>query len=393
MAHESRGEIVRLRAVNAAYPVPEVKGYVSEVDALRALAMTAVFAYHCDLMPFGWAGVWLFFVISGFAITSSLLGSVRVVQSKVLLLRNFYARRCLRIWPVYILIVTGSMIAAALAGNHEALGHWPWLATFTYNYLPLLHREHWGVTGHLWTISVEEQFYLIFPFLFAFLGQRWLVAALWVCVALSPALRAALIWGLQPMLRSEPPVHSVVHYFGPAHFDAFSAGALLAILRPLIATRLSHARIFLAAALGAAAVYFCIYLGVDAAGQGFNEQVLVSEIGSFATGEGRETVIYTVLVGLASALIALILAGEAWLVAFCRLPLLRPIGRVSYGAYVYHFPLLSLYNVLWPSPEGFVTWTGGLSKFGVGYAVTLLIAFLSFRYIEAPVLRLRARFS
>jgi hypothetical protein len=121
-------------------------GYVSEVDVLRALAMTAVFAKHCNLMPFGWAGVWLFFVISGFAITSSLLGSARFGESKALLLRNFYILRCLRIWPIYFLIITGSMIAAALARNREAFGHWPWLATFTYNYLPVMHRDLWGLS-------------------------------------------------------------------------------------------------------------------------------------------------------------------------------------------------------------------------------------------------------
>ena len=78
---------------------------------------------------------------------------------------------------------------------------------------------------------------------------------------------------------------------------------------------------------------------------------------------------------------------------FCRPPLLRPIGRVSYGAYVYHVPILSLYDVIWPSSDSFVTWTGTLSRFGIGYLATLLIAFLSFRYIEARVLRLLARFS
>jgi peptidoglycan/LPS O-acetylase OafA/YrhL len=368
-------------------------GYVSEVDALRALAMTAVFAKHCNLMPFGWAGVWHFFVISGFAITSSLLGSARFAESKALLLRNFYVRRCLRIWPIYVLIVIGSMIAAALTGNREALGHWPWLTTFTYNYLPILHRDHWGLIGHLWTISVEEQFYFIFPFLFAFLPKRQLVAALWICVALSPELRAALSWGLQPNLWSETPVRDVVYYFGPAHFDAFSAGALLALLRPFVTTRLDQARVFLTAALGVAVVYACIYLGIDASAGGINEQVLVDEFDSYAAGGGREIVIYTVVVGLASALMALILAGEGSLVAFCRLPLLRPIGRVSYGAYIYHIPVLFLYDVIWPSPESFVTWTGRLSRFGISYPVTLLIAFLSFRYIEAPVLRLRALFS
>jgi hypothetical protein len=80
----------------AAYSIPlAASGYVSEVDALRCIAMTAVVLQHCQLLPFGWTGVWLFFVISGFAITSSLLGSDRIKHSRPLLVRNFYARRCL----------------------------------------------------------------------------------------------------------------------------------------------------------------------------------------------------------------------------------------------------------------------------------------------------------
>ena len=185
----------------------------------------------------------------------------------------------------------------------------------------------------------------------------------------------------------------MVDYFGPAHFDAFGAGALLALLRPFVTTRLDQARFFLTAALGVAAVYACGYLGLDASAGSINKQVLVNEFNSYAAGGGREIVIYTVVIGLASGLIALILAGEGLLVAFCRLPLLRPIGRVSYGAYVYHAPVLALYDVIWPSSDSFVTWTGTLSRFGIGYLATLLIALLSFRYIEAPVLRLRARFS
>jgi hypothetical protein len=67
------------KAAKAAYSAPlGTVGYVSEVDALRCVAMTAFVAVHCRLLPFGWAGVWLFFVISGFAITSSLLASDRM---------------------------------------------------------------------------------------------------------------------------------------------------------------------------------------------------------------------------------------------------------------------------------------------------------------------------
>src|ERR1700730_2664375 len=130
------------KADGAAYSAPLASsGYVGEVDALRCLAMTAVVAQHCQLLPFGWTGVWLFFVISGFAITTSLLGSDRTKHTKPMLIRNFYVRRCLRIWPVYFLVVAGNLIAAISLGKSEIWASLPWLATFTYNYRMILHRE------------------------------------------------------------------------------------------------------------------------------------------------------------------------------------------------------------------------------------------------------------
>jgi peptidoglycan/LPS O-acetylase OafA/YrhL len=123
---------------------PATTGYVSEVDTLRGLAMTGVVAQHCGFLPFGWIGVWLFYVISGFAITSSLLASDRAPHSKLFLVRNFYVRRNLRIWPLYFIFVIGNMIAAVMAGRNDVLASAPWLATFTYNFRMMLHDENWA---------------------------------------------------------------------------------------------------------------------------------------------------------------------------------------------------------------------------------------------------------
>jgi peptidoglycan/LPS O-acetylase OafA/YrhL len=386
------------RAVKAAYAAPlATAGYVSEVDALRCVAMTAVVAQHCNnLLPFGCTGVWLFYVISGFAITSSLLASDRLSPPKPLLLRNFYAKRCLRIWPLYFLVVGPTLVAAAIAGQSSVLGKGPWLVTFTYNYYSIFHPgsagDTWGWFGHLWTISVEEQFYPVFPFLFAFLSRRRLTAALWICVALGPILRTLLTWGLDQLSWDDENKFGVVYVFAPAHFDAFAAGALLALFRSFLALRLDFARVFLAVALGAAAVYTYIYLSINVATAGFNYHAFNGVIYGEIWGQGRQVWIFSVIAALASALIALILAGEGWLLNVCRLPLLRPIGRISYGAYVYHLPVLYVYGLYWPFTGTASSRLYGLTEFAFAYPVTLLIAFLSFRYFEEPILRLRARF-
>jgi peptidoglycan/LPS O-acetylase OafA/YrhL len=110
-------------------------------------------------------------------------------------------------------------------------------------------------------------------------------------------------------------------------------------------------------------------------------------------GQGRQIWVYSVVTGLAAALIALILSGEGWLRTLCRLPLLQPIGRISYGAYIYHLPVLMLHHALFCSSAGEFSLSFSLGKFAFAYLVTLLIAFLSFRYFEEPILKLRTRFA
>ena len=81
-------------------------GYISEVDAVRGLAVTGVIAIHCGILPFGWMGVWLFYVVSGFAVASSLFeSSRRNGTNNSSTIRNFYVRRALRIWPLYFLFI------------------------------------------------------------------------------------------------------------------------------------------------------------------------------------------------------------------------------------------------------------------------------------------------
>jgi peptidoglycan/LPS O-acetylase OafA/YrhL len=367
-------------------------GYVSEVDALRGLAMTGVVAQHCGLLPCGWTGVWLFYVISGFAITSSLLASDEARRSKQALIRNFYVRRGLRIWPLYFTFVLGNMIAGVMAGRSDVLASAPWLATFTYNVRMIMHAESWATIGHLWTISVEEQFYFVFPFLFAILSRRRLLDVLWLCIIFTPVLRFFLTCWFDRLSQNDLWKAFSLYAFAPAHFDAFSAGALLALFRPFLTSRLPLARVFLAVALGAAIAYACVYVCIDISTQGFGKDCLRNVFSGILWGHGRQVWLYSTIIGLAVALIALILAGERWMLAVCRVPLIRPIGRISYGAYMFHLPVLVLFGHLWHVNGGY-SFTYAISKFAFGYPVALLIAFLSFRYFEGPILKLRARFA
>jgi peptidoglycan/LPS O-acetylase OafA/YrhL len=384
-----RPDHIRRSLMKHLYPLA-APAYVGEIDALRAVAVTMVFALHCGLFDQGWTGVWLFFVISGFAITSSLVVSDHIEPSRPQLLRNFFARRCLRIWPLYFVFVAVNMIAAAVAGRGDVLESGQWLATFTYNYRMILHPETWPTIPHLWTISIEQQFYLLFPLLFAFLSRRWLFIALWSCIILAPALRAALVWWLQPQPWNDTDKFLFIYFFAPAHFDAFAAGALIALARPYFEFRWDNARFLLLLSVCAALTYSAIYWIIDTNTTGLPRCLFCYWI----WGEGRQIWVYSIIVALSASGIALILAGEGWLIKACRFPLLQPIGRISYGAYVYHVAVLILIDTLLLTPETRkIFWIASVGKFAVGYPLTLLIAFMSYRYLEAPILRLRKRFA
>jgi peptidoglycan/LPS O-acetylase OafA/YrhL len=125
----------------------------------------------------------------------------------------------------------------------------------------------------------------------------------------------------------------------------------------------------------------------------FGKEAFRNVFSGILWGQGRQIWLYSIVDGVAVALIALILAGEPWLLAACRLPLLQPIGRISYGAYMFQLPVFVLYGIFMPASGGSFSLAHTLGQFAFSYPMTLLIAFLSFRYFEQPILLLRKRFA
>ncbi len=185
--------------------------YVPAVDGLRALAVAGVIVHHLGMFGFasdiGWAGVWLFFVISGFVITNSVDGVAYRGQSFSRKLSIFWARRVRRIRPLYLLMIgVGTIIVLTVPGLRYQVEQLPYLLTFTYNF----HRlspdySHTKLFGHYWSLSVEEQFYLLFPLIYFSVAGRARVAILvgWYC--LHQAFAGS--WGKWPGPRSALPAH------------------------------------------------------------------------------------------------------------------------------------------------------------------------------------------
>jgi peptidoglycan/LPS O-acetylase OafA/YrhL len=199
--------------------------YIPELQGLRGIAVLAVVVYHCHprlqgtwlytASLWGWAGVNLFFVLSGFLITSILLEA----REKPHYFRNFYARRALRIWPVYVLVL---LICYANAPWFIGPGVWqavktaPWWAyiLFLQN---LFHLTLPPAVSQTWSLAIEEQYYFVWAPVVRFLRRPWMLAILLLSILIiCPAFRMHHHAWLNP-------THTLIH------LDGIALGSLLAL--------------------------------------------------------------------------------------------------------------------------------------------------------------------
>jgi peptidoglycan/LPS O-acetylase OafA/YrhL len=369
-------------------------GYVPEVDALRCIAMTAVIGIHCGLLPIGWMGVWLFFVISGFAVTTSLFSAKHHASGAWSRVGTFYARRAVRIWPIYFLFIAANVVAILVLGEYGTLRQVPWLLTFTQNIEMIIATyapgTAWDGFGHLWTLSVEQQFYLVFPFLLFLPGRRSRSVMLLAMIAATPLIRYLTArWAVG---HGFDDIHTAfaVYAFGPAQFDAFAIGCLIAMFRQEIAQnkRIAAWAGALAAAITLAYVTAYIIVNLTIIGH-LSVGIMRNVLSGIACGQGREIWAYLVPDALAAAALIGILSGERHLLRLCRLPGLQAIGRISYGGYLYHLPVLMVLGALIPAfsarVSGPASYAAHLLLFVCAYAITVGAAWLSFRFIERPI--------
>ena len=186
-------EVTTDRAVDAHLPAVRIdleRGRIVELDALRGLAAVVVVLFHSSQkrIPCGWAAVDLFFVLSGFLITSIILRH----GSSPGFLKSFYVRRALRVWPIYYALIAVLIVLSPLLARPTHWAGLPYTLTFTQS-LPL----YWSMIsptfsdyfGHSWTLAVEEQFYLLWPPLVLIAGRKRLPLLALVCLAVSSFLR------------------------------------------------------------------------------------------------------------------------------------------------------------------------------------------------------------
>lgn len=316
------------------------------IDGLRAIAMTAVVACHAGIFAIGWMGVWLFFVISGYAVTASVLarpGSFR----------QFGIRRLRRIAPIYwAYIMIGLIVVGGAADWRAVLG----LVTFTNNLAGMFGGHYlccgrWP-TGHLWTISVEMQFYVVYGALLFLAPRRVTILALLAMLFVAPLYRL----GLAAMVPGPGDWRGWLIHAGPlTQADSFAAGCLLAF-----AAKYSKVDLRLAGELLMIAL-ICVVLVL--LGRLIEHHVYYPLRAPFQ---------YAAMTWFFAAVCA------AALVVPWRFPRLERIGLVSYGAYMLHETLLDA-----------VTATGlpPVAVFAISYPLVIGAAELSYRFFESRFYR------
>jgi peptidoglycan/LPS O-acetylase OafA/YrhL len=362
-------------------------GHIPALDGLRGLAILLVLMQHlgggrhsdilivrviADSMRLGWTGVSLFFVLSGFLIS----GIVWDSSSQPNWWLGFYIRRALRIFPLYYAALAYAAVSGFLF-EPEVL-HRLWVYVFYLQNVGPLVRVAELLPGDrvvldpFWSLAVEEQFYLVWPFLLALLAPRRTVA-MRVCLAVwigSFALRLGMAHShLQ---------ESWLYRFSPSRVGELCLGAFLALCirsNPQSVSRLL--RLSRPVFLLSAAVL--VALGISTSGNFETYNTAWTTLGIF------------ILPVLFSSMIALCLEPSA-VQRFFSLPILRWFGRISYGIYVYHLLFRPIYHwlALRLLPHSSMMMTDLLTSV-ISIASTLVVATISFHFLESPFLRMKKR--
>ncbi len=347
--------------------------YRPGLDGLRALAVAGVFLYHArphsdgsPWLPGGFFGVDLFFVLSGYLITSILLVEWEH-HGRIVLLR-FWGRRARRLFPAVVVVVLASLLLSSIFARTDLartrsdavpslLYYANWhLIVANHSYFTLMGQP--SLLQHFWSLAVEEQFYIVWPLLLVpglvFLGRRYLP----FLVAAGIAGSAALMWLLYQGPDSDP---SRVYYGTDTRAFLLLMGILLALLWPYverIRRSLPLLELLGVAALGTTIYLFwtvhdyyaSIYQGGDLAAS-FCFAVLIAAVAHPATRLGK----------------ALGIAPLRW------------IGERSYGIYLWHWLIIAITR-----PGLDVSWTGP-RIIAAQAALTVIAAALSYRFVEQPI--------
>lgn len=352
---------------------------VPELDGLRGIAILLVLVFHftpyrgglrifAPYVQIGWIGVDLFFVLSGYLITGILLDT----RGHEHWYRNFIGRRSLRIFPLYYaaLVVDGFVSYYPAAMNWKdffSLRDGWWYFGYVSNVKVFLDNK-WpslSILTPLWSLSVEEQFYLLFPLVVLLLSRKTLPRVLIGAVVAAFLIRLGLVIAM--------PLNTAGTYtLMPCRMDALALGGLIAIARRDFPNVLMQRWIAWLTGLSALTfIFICVTYGTT------------------PWTRPMRTLGFSALdIAFAGLLVLLAIWRVRPLPAFCRLRFMVWTGTISYGIYILHIPAAVVVRRI---AGPLVTPTGSVDFF-LSIAAAMAAAWISWKIFESPILRLKDRF-
>jgi len=340
---------------------------IREIDGLRGIAILTVVIYHLLVLPlplfFSRMGMWeglkllaygvdLFFVISGF-----LVGTILLRIENLSGIKAFYIRRIVRIWPLYYLLLFLVYSVLPEKSLFAKAPYWSFIF-FIFNFWESVGIKIHLALGPLWSVAIEEQFYLLGPILFSILNRKQISYILLVCLLLSPLLRLVLLYNTDLDLWR----------FTPARIDGICAGLLLSIFlssKVNISFVSKHSLVF------KSLMFLLLILLVPS-------KIMLSDY--VWTSFGHSLV---VLAFLSVLLVVQIQNSLGLRIRLLNLSFLRYLGLRCYSIYLFH--IFFNYIAITISNKLYVDLI-------VELTLTLLFAHFSWRYIESPFINFGQKF-
>ena len=345
---------------------PATFGHIPALDGLRAVAVLSVIGYHYDMFGLrgGFLGVDLFFVLSGFLITSLLITEADI--SGRVSLKAFWVRRFKRLMPAAIVMLIAVSIWAALKVDSmqlatvrsDFLATLGYVANWRFIYSGQSYFEQFTLASpvrHAWSLAIEEQFYVVWPLLFTIIyrvRRKWLLAAI-----VTTAIAASAIW---MAVLFDPNNISRVYYGTDTRASQLLVGVLLAVIVSAGRLRISNLTAVALNAFSLAVVVVAMFTIADQ-----DEGLYKGGLLAFA--------VITALLLFSSAQLK---SGPVHFV-LCSSPV-QFVGRISYGLYLWHWPIQIMITDRSTSFDGW-------RLTAVRLVVTFVVTYISYRLIEMPL--------
>jgi len=358
------------------------RSYYPALDGLRGIAILLVVLYHnfgfISQSYFGWLGVDLFFVLSGFLITSILINEVNEAG----FLKKFYVRRVLRIFPLYYLVLVIFLLVLPAIGfftsdlEYFVRNQW-WLWTYLQNWLFSFQlNEDAKILTHLWSLAVEEQFYLVWPFVILLFRSPKKLFVIMLSLLVLVITARSVIW----LYKIEDLNYTTLYTF--TRIDGICIGSMIALLMKFRPNLIINNFTFIV--LGLAIINFIFYFLNQQNKNGYPYFAFVG---------------YTTFCAMFGLLLHEIVTTPKTSV-INRILSVRPLrffGKISYGFYIFHWPVYMMtytgfYYFLKEninSPGSSVKIIAALLSTGLA----LIISVISFFLFENYFLRLKKKFT